>query len=116
MKISSKVNQYVKNGNSIFVYELDCNDVELTEYKTAQSSYYKESDNKKPLYFSQRICNNGDMLMLTSSGRYQVLQDLEAKAISIDSAKNQNLGKFLALAEFTGLSKAQLAERLLERI
>jgi hypothetical protein len=113
LTIASKSGQYTKNGQPIFVYTLAGESTDLKDYKTSQGDYYRESEDKKPLYFSQRICSIGANLEKTRSGRYTVLADLEQKAAELESASNSNYGKLLAIQQFTGLTKAQLTERLL---
>jgi hypothetical protein len=114
MKIAAKVNQYAKNGSIIFVYTVQGTDAELETYKTSQGNYFRTNDAGAPLYFSQRICNEGAELQLTKSGRYTVLQDLERTVVERESATNTSYGKLEAIRLFTGLTKAQLSERLLQ--
>lgn len=113
LTIARKVNQYIKNNNPIFVYELSGEKADLEAYKKAQGEYYRESDAKKPMYFSQRPIENGSELSLTKSGRYQVLQDLEGTVAAREQAATQAFGKLEAIRQFTGMSKAQMQERLL---
>ena len=121
--IKAKINQYVKNGNIQFVYTIESTAPkaedkakELAEYKSSRGEYYRENEAKEPLYFSQRICNVGDQLTKTTKGAFQVLSDLESTAAQIETQTNAALAKFNALAQFTGLTKAQLAERLLQNL
>ncbi len=113
LTISRKVNQYLKNGNAIFVYEIEGSKEELAAYKKSQGEYYRESDAKKPMYFSQRPIEPGAELTATKSGRYQVLQDLEGTVAAREQAATQAFGKLEAIRQFTGMSKAQMQERLL---
>jgi len=114
LSIETKVNQYVKNGSSIFVYSLIGDKKDLEAYKVSQGVNYREDETtKKPLYFSQRVCNAGDVLNATKGGRYQVYQDLESKDAQLQTAIIGNLGKLEAVRQLSGLSKAQFTERLL---
>jgi hypothetical protein len=114
IKILSKVNQYVKNGSSVFVYDLAVETPEeLAKFKSSQGDYYRESESKKPLYFSQRVLEPGAELTLTKSGRYQVLTDLEYIESAREQASINAYGKLDAIRQYTGLTKRQLQERLL---
>lgn len=113
LKIKSKVNQYMKNGSPVFVYTVDGNAETLREFKESQGSYYRETEAKEPMYFSRRIIADGSELVLTASGRFQVLQDLEAITAAQESATTTAFGKIQAIQQYSGLTKAQLAERLI---
>lgn len=113
MKIKAKINQYTKNGAIIFVYTLIGTIEELEAYKASQGVNYRENELNEPLYFSQRICEVNADLTLTRSGRYMVLQDLEQKATQLDTATTSALGKLNAIAQYCGLSKLQLQEKLI---
>lgn len=116
LSIAKKTNQYTKNGGVQFVYTLNGTEEQIAEYKTSQGEFYRESEDKKPLYFSKRICNEGDELTKTHNGRFQVLQDLESVAIAIDNQTNKQLGNFNAMMQFAGLTKAQMQEKLMEKM
>lgn len=115
LTISRKINQYLKNGNPVFVYEIDGTKEELAAYKTSQGDYYRESEAKKAMYFSQRPLEAGAELSATRSGRYQVLQDLEMTAAQKESETIIQEAKLEAIRRITGMSKAQMTERLLAR-
>lgn len=115
LTISRKINQYLKGGNPVFVYELEGSKDELAAYKASQGEYYRESEAKKPIYFSQRPIEPGAELSLTKSGRYQVLRDLEGVAEHKEAEAVTQEAKLEAIRRFTGLSKAQMAERLLAK-
>ena len=121
--IKAKTNQYIKGGTIQFVYTVESNAAkaedkakELEAYKLSRGEYYRENEAKEPLYFSQRIYNVGDQLTKTQKGTFQVLNDLESAAAQIETQTNAALAKYNALAQFTGLTKAQLAERLLQSL
>lgn len=120
LSIARKTNQYLKAGTPIFVYELKSTETEpkkiaedLAAYKKSQGDFYRESEAKQPVYFSQRPLENGAELTLTKSGRYQVLQDLEGTVAAREQAATVAFGKLEAIRQFTGLSKAAMQERLL---
>lgn len=116
LTIKAKVNQYRKNGANIFVYALSGSKESIEEYKESQGSYYREDENGNVLYFSQRIVNVGDSLTQTSSGRFQVLSDLEAESIEIDAHSKKFLGKLSAIQQFTGMSRAQLQQKIMDSL
>ena len=120
--IAQKVNQYIKAGTPIFVYEIKSSETEVAKakeeldaYKKSQGDYYRESEAKKPIYFSQRPVESGSELSLTKGGRYQVLRDLEGVAEHKEAEAVTQEAKLEAIRRFTGLSKAQMAERLLAK-
>lgn len=119
--IKAKVNEYVKAGAPVFVYSITSNqtdpkkaEAELADYKKSCGDYYRESDAKEPLMFSQRPMTAGAKLTKTTKGRYQVLsEDLEetatAAAAAIETFKNQFLGKLQAL----GIKPAEMRAAML---
>lgn len=111
--IKAKNNQYVKNGNPVFVYTLTGTKEELKAFKDSQGDNYRENEGKEPLYFTQRVCQPGQELSKTQSGRYQVLQDLEAKVLAIDTAAEKTIGKLKGMVEYFGISKAQLQQQMI---
>lgn len=116
LTIKAKVNQYRKNGSNIFVYALAGSKESIKEYKESQGTYYRENEAGEPLYFSQRIVNVGDSLTQTSSGRFQVLSDLEAESIEIDAHSKKFLGKLNAIQQFTGMSRTQLQQKIMDSL
>ena len=121
LQVEAKVNQYKKDQNTnIFVYSIISNAVdaaakkkELEEYKESQGQYYREDEEtKKPLYFSQRVISTESTLRKTASGRYTVLSDLEEEAKQAEYEQNKQIAKLKALQSFTGMSKAELIDRM----
>jgi hypothetical protein len=111
--VGKKVGEYVKNGNSQFVYELNISGDVLDSYKKDKGAYYRESENGLPLHWSNTPIQTGSELTKTAKGGYVVLADLEGQVEAEKAATTMALGKLNAIAKFTGLSKAQMAEKLL---
>lgn len=115
--IIAKSNEYMKNGSPVFVYTLSCNEAEKEAYKANQGDFYREDDKGNPLFFSNRVLQAGaEVRWVEKSQRYSVITDLEALAARNEAIKAEKLASLEALAEFTGLTKAQLAERMLEKL
>src|SRR5690606_1731411 len=98
--------------NPIFVYILTGSKDDLKAFKDAQGENYRENEQKEPLYFSQRVCQPGQELRKTNNGRFQVLQDLEQRATSIEVAAEKTIGKLTGMAQYFGLTKAQLQQQM----
>ncbi len=110
LSIKSKVNEYVKNGNPVFVYSLQG---DISKYKESQKEYFRVNEEGEALYFSNRLLEPGQELKKTNSGRFQVLQDLEATYSELETETTKAVAKLNAISQFTGLGKKKLAERLL---
>ena len=111
--VGKKVGEYVKNGNSQFVYELNVSGEAFESYKKDKGAYYRESENGLPLHWSNTPLQAGEELTKTAKGGYVVKADLEGQVEAEKAATTIALGKLNAIAKFTGLSKAQMAEKLL---
>ncbi len=123
--IKSKVNEYLKNGNPIFVYTVvsnlqDAKEAvkEVESFKSSQGVNYRENEQKEPLYFSQRPITAGAELKLTSKGRFTVfstesLEDLALNAqVAIENAKNTMLGKLAA----AGITQSEFRRAMLQSL
>lgn len=117
LTISKKHNQYrSKSGSIVFVYQITGTTDELEQYKTDQGSNYREDDTTGvPLFFSaNRAGSTGDELHWNvRKSQYQLHADLEQEVATIQTATANALGKINAIQQFTGLSKAQMQEKLL---
>jgi len=114
--ISKKHNQYRKNSSIIFVYQITGTDKELAEFKANQGSNYREDESTgTPLFFSaNRPGSTGDELHWNKNkSQYQLHTDLESEIATLQTATANALGKINAIQQFTGMSKAQMQERLL---
>lgn len=115
--ITTKSNEYMKNGSPVFVYTLGCNEAEKADYKAKQGDFYREDEKGNPLFFSSRVLQIGaEVRWAEKTQRYSAITDLEAIAARTEAIKAEKLASLEALAEFTGLTKAQLAERMLEKL
>ena len=120
--ISAKVNEYVKNGSVMFVYTIDSNatkpadkKAELKDFEDSMGEYFQvNKEDGKPLYWSKDISSVGTELQKSYSGRYNVPRNLEEKAVDLESKTNSKLAGFQALMQFTGKTKAQMQQLLLE--
>lgn len=84
------------NGNMVFVYSVSCNEKQLAEYKSAQGEYYRETEDKTPLWFTSRSIGNTGKLIITSKNK--VIADMSEfdQAASLASQYGGNLGQELA--------------------
>jgi hypothetical protein len=116
LTIGKKHNQYrsSKTGTIVFVYTVDGTKEDIANYKKAQGANYRE-DNGTPLFFSAgRTGNAGDEIHFnTKKSTYQLHTDLESEVATLQTATANALGKINAIQQFTGMSKAQMQERLL---
>ena len=118
--IEKKNNEYVKNGNPVFVYLLKSTetdkkkaDAELEAYKVACGSNYRE-DNGSPLYFTARPASAGQELKQSKSGRFQVyMENLEEKTIQKEEAINAAEAAYLGRLKAVGLTPAQMRAAML---
>lgn len=112
--IGKKHNQYRKGSSMVFVYQVAGAKKELEGYKTKQGVNYRE-ENGVPLFFSaNRVGNVGDEIHWNATkSQFQLHTDLESEIATVQTATANALGKINAIQQFTGMSKAQLQERLL---
>ena len=112
--IGKKHNQYRKGSSMVFVYTVSGDKKELEDYKKKQGANYRE-DNGTPLFFSaNRVGNAGDEIHWNASkSQFQLHADLEAEVATLQTATAKALGNIMAIQQFTGMSKAQMAERLM---
>lgn len=122
--IKAKSNQYMKEGNPVFVYsirstESDAKKIaeEIKLFEESQGEYLRKNDAGEPLYFSQRVLAVGAPLTQTKSGRFQVLTEnleqlAEEKQAAIEMFANQFLGKLKAVGVTPAQYKAQLMASL----
>ena len=112
--IGKKHNQYRKGSSVVFVYTVLGDKKQLEDYKTKQGANYRE-DNGTPLFFSaNRTGNVGDEIHWNATkSQFQLHTDLESEIATVQTATANALGKINAIQQFTGMSKAQMQERLL---
>lgn len=70
-KFHSKYNTVDKNGKGIvmFRYLVSGTQEELKQYKAAQGEFYRENDEKVPMFFSPNFTGNNISLGITSKGK-----------------------------------------------
>ena len=83
-------------GNTVFVYTVSGNAVELESYKTASGDFYRETEEGKALWFTTRCVGNTGQLVITSKGK--IVPDMSAfeQASSIARQYGGNFGQELA--------------------
>jgi len=116
LTIGKKHNQYrsSKTGTIVFVYTVDGTKEDIANYKKVQGTNYRE-ENGTPLFFSAgRTGNVGDEIHFNAKKSvFQLHSDLESEVATLQTATANALGKINAIQQFTGMSKAQMQERLL---
>lgn len=96
MKVTSERTYRSKNGTPTFVYSVEGTKEELSAFKKAQGEYYREDDNKKPLWFTTRYIGETGTLMITSNGN--IVPDMSEfdKQASLVAQYGGNFGDILA--------------------
>ena len=63
-----------KNGgvSTVFRYIVKGTPEDLTKYTEAQGNFYRENDEKQPLFFSNRFVGNTGKLLITAQGKVAV--------------------------------------------
>ena len=98
------IRTYKKNGNSVFVYEVQATPQEIEKLKEAQGEYFREDEvTKKPLFFTTRNVGPKGKLIITGKG--QVIADMSEyeAAASLVAQFGGNLGVELAKASVAKL-------------
>jgi len=85
-----------KNGNPTFVYSVEGTKEQLEAFKKSQGDYYREDDDKNPLWFTTRYIGEEGTLMITSNGN--VVPDMSEfdKQASLVAQYGGNFGDILA--------------------
>ena len=109
MKITLK-NSYYKNGNATFCYTIEGTKEELAAYKTIKGDYYREDEDKKPMFWSSFKHANGTELALKHDK-----SDYYAKEEIVENSVKKEMNKFLALNELENRG-TKLNARLLRAI
>ena len=96
MKVKLSRSYKSKNGNTVFVYTVSGTDSQMSDYKTAQGDFYKETPEGVALWFTTRCIGNNGTLVITSKGK--IVPDMSAfeQAASIAKQFGGNLGQELA--------------------
>ncbi len=85
---------------------------EIEAYKAAQGEFFRESDDKRPLFFTTRSAPNNSKLIITQKGKVVVDMSEFDAAASLVAQYGGNLGQELArsaVAMLTGtVSQPQL--------
>lgn len=85
-----------KNGNPTFVYSVAGSKEDLASFKKAQGSYYREDEDKNPLWFTTRYIGEDGVLIVTSNGN--IVPDMSEydKQASLVAQYGGNFGEELA--------------------
>lgn len=100
MKITYKRSYKKLNRKSepivVFVYEVSGTDEQLERYKELSGEHYRESEDKKPVYFSTRYLGETGKILITTNDKIVADTSEFDKAVSIVSQYGGNLGNALA--------------------
>lgn len=107
LKVKSIRTYRSKNGNPTFVYRVDGNKDDLAAFKKAQGSYYREDDDKNPLWFTTRYIGETGNLIVTSNGN--IVPDMSEfdKQASLVAQYGGNFGDVLAASAISALGKGR---------
>jgi len=96
MKISLLRSYRSDKGNPVFVYTVSGSSADLKAFKSAQGEYYREGENKAPLWFTTRCVGQQGKLIITENGK--VVPDMSAfdQAASLVAQYGGNFGAELA--------------------
>lgn len=95
---------YKKNGNPVFVYEVQASAQDIEKLKEAQGTYFREDEvTGKPLFFTTKNVGPKGKLIITGKG--QVIADMSEyeAAASLVAQFGGNLGQELAKASVAKL-------------
>lgn len=103
MKVTCVRTYRSKNGTPTFVYTVAGSKEQLEAFKKAQGDYYREDDDKNPLWFTTRYVGEEGVLMITSNGN--VVPDMSEfdKQASLVAQYGGNFGDILAKDGITKL-------------
>lgn len=96
MKIKLLRSYRNQKGNTVFVYAVSGNADQLAKFKAAQGEYYREDENKNPLWFTTRCVGETGKLIITTNNK--VVPDMSAydQAASLAAQYGGNFGQELA--------------------
>jgi hypothetical protein len=85
-----------KNGNATFVYSVEGSKEDMASFKKAQGSYYREDEDKNPLWFTTRYIGEDGTLLITTNGN--IVPDMSEfdKQASLVAQYGGNFGDVLA--------------------
>jgi hypothetical protein len=85
-----------KNGNPTFVYSVEGSKEDMASFKKAQGSYYREDEDKNPLWFTTRYIGEDGKLLITTNGN--IVPDMSEfdKQASLVAQYGGNFGDVLA--------------------
>lgn len=111
--IVKKVGEYQRPSGAVFVYSIKGEKEEMAQYKKTLGDNYRE-DNGVVLFYSRTPVSAGEELTLRSDATgYFVKQDLEAKTVRQQSAKENWEAKIQAMQSVLGLSKEEILKAVL---
>lgn len=96
MKVKCVRTYRSKNGNPTFVYSVDGTKDELADFKKSQGDYYREDEDKNPLWFTTRYIGEEGKLMITSNGNCVPDMSEFDKQASLVAQYGGNFGDILA--------------------
>jgi len=107
LKVKSIRTYRSKNGNPTFVYGVDGSKEDLAAFKKAQGSYYREDENKVPLWFTTRYIGETGNLVVTSNGN--IVPDMSEfdKQASLVAQYGGNFGDVLAKSAVDKIKKSK---------
>jgi len=100
------------SGNVVFVFNVTGNEADLAKFKEAQGEFYREDDEKKPLYFTTNYIGDKIDLIITKNNKVMVDDSQIQKAKSLSNSLGGNLGQAIAevqAKQILGIKTADLA-------
>lgn len=83
-------------GTLVFRYKVTGSEAELQAFKDAQGEFYREDEDKTPLWFSSRNCGKRTELCVSSKGKiFADMSELDAAA-NLAAQYGGNFGQELA--------------------
>lgn len=103
LSVSLQRNYRNAKGNTVFVYLVKGTDANKAKFKTVQGDFYREDEDKNPLWFTTRCIGNKGTIIITTKDK--VVPDMSAfeQAASLAQQFGGNFGNELAKATVTQL-------------
>ncbi len=94
---------------TMFVYAVTGTTAELAKFKEAQGEHYRESEEKEPLYFSNKYVGEEAKLIITSKGKVVPDTSETDKAASLAKQYGGDFGSAIANALAAKIVNSQTA-------
>jgi len=108
------LSSYRKGNGTVHVYAVEGTKQEQAAYKATKGEFYRESQDKEPLFFSTVPLAEGTALALKSDkSDYYAKTDLLDQSMQIEETALAVQGKLEGIRRFAGLSKKSFLETTL---